>query len=587
MGAHFRRLHCNKFDSAGVHWGMQARLFQGLGAILALVALLAHAEDEVRFDFEQSVAPFHGMRIPPPSDDNVREVPTPMLGFSPGAARGGRGVLCFRFERRKDSFEFLRAGVDLAGLQQIEFDIKAAQKCAIGLLVEDSDGAKFNHVFQLAQDTWRKVQASPANFKLSDDSPAKKDRLDPACLRLGLSLIDLSVLVGMKEGANALWIDNFSVRRALPPNTKRNWNVTQDTVLTEAVRIEGELTIAKGATLTVRGTRVDLSAKVLVHSEAVLRFEKAVVSVPSVFPYEHGIELRYGAKLETRDTKLLLAKPWLVNLASGSQWEASGTEFSHRNLTANVRRGARLLFDGVSTPGELVIEPGAKAQLLKCRGFLIWLRTDPEAKGRITFPDGVEVKAWRAPEAFELDVAIQEGREVLWGLLAADRTSIEIPGAKLRTLGLAFTDSGARSIRGFQNKKAYGREPLEAGAIRLALEGSSIQTWNFYTARSANLNVTACTFGEALAFDDSEIVIEQSVCDGSGGYVGSMDRAKIEARQCRFTCPVVARGDSQLTLIDCEVSGDVIAADRGKLTLVRCRISGAKRVQPGAKLTEK
>lgn len=556
--------------------------------ILLLAALAASCVwcSEARYDFETGIGPFWavGIPLPPNPDGRQPEFLAPRLDDAPGAACQGKSAFRIDYNRKPGVLTAIGAQVDVTGLKRLAFQVKSSAGGLSVVTLEDYHGAKFHHGFMLPANRWTKIDLAPKDFKLSDDSPVKKRAVEPGRLKPGFAVADGAAIVRAPEGPATLWLDDITVTRRDPDLVRKDWTVTKDTMLKETARIEGIWIISEGVRVTVASPWLELPATVFVKKGATLRFEGGLVAVPSTYNYQFNLQVEDGARLETDGVKLAAAMPWGVGLNPGAAWHATKTVFPMHNLTATVPERGELVFNGVTTPGEMVLWPGAKVSLRDCTDVLVWLHTETGARGRLDLPDGKQIARWRAPKALGLDVTMANMKDVMWGLVPSEGNQLMVRDATLRTTGLLFKGKESATVRGLKNGLRYGAEPVLASKIALDLMGSSVQTWNIYGTEQANVKVEDCLFGEALTFAFSRMTIADSTCDGSGGYFGSKDHSTMEVRDSRIACRIVAHDDSKLTLVNCTIEGDIIAADRSTLTLINCKHTGGRRADPGAKL---
>ncbi|MCK6472569.1 MAG: hypothetical protein L6R28_12565 [Planctomycetes bacterium] len=556
--------------------------------IFLLAALTASCAwcSEAHYDFETGIGPFWALELPLPPNTAGRkpEFLTPRLDDASGAACQSKSAFRIDYSRKPGVLMAIGAQVDVTGLRRLAFQVKSSAGGLSVVTMEDHDGAKFHHGFMLPANRWTEIELAPKDFKLSDDSPVKKRAVEPGRLKPGFAVADAAAIVRSPEGPATLWLDDITVTRKDPELVRKDWTVTKDTVLKETARIEGYWIIAEGVKVTVASPWLELPATVFVKKGATLRFEGGLVAVPSTYNYQFNLQVEDGARLETDGVKLAPAMPWGVGLNPGAAWHATKTEFPMHNLTATVQDRGELIFKDVTTPGEMVLWPGAKVNLSDCTDVLVWLHTETGARGRLDLPDGKQIARWRAPKALGLDVTMTTVKDVMWGLVPSEGNQLMVRDATLRTTGLLFKSKESATVRGLKNGLRYGAEPVLASKIALDLKGSSVQTWNIYGTEQANVKVEDCLFGEALTFAFSRMTIADSTCDGSGGYFGSKDHSTMDVRDSRIACRIVAHDDSKLTLVNCTIEGDIIAADRSTLTLINCKHTGGQRADPGAKL---
>lgn len=562
--------------------GKRTVLASLIGWCAAAALHAQQAPDVSVFDFEQGIGPFAALVFPPQGKGYAP--PRVLRDDGPGSARTGSGALRFEYLRKPLVFPILHAPILLNDLQGIEFDVRSDEKALIALAVTDLDGAKFHYPLELAPKVWKRVQIRPQDFKLSDDSPVKKDALEPSRLSTGLNMLDALGLFGGKEVDNILLLDNLTVARGPLALRRGGFTVKQDTVWETPMALEGDLVVEANASLTIRSRRFRLTGKLKLMPGARVRIEDTLVEVPSAHPYQFGALVSDKARLEALRSSFTLARPWDLVVKPGGAWSAEKCAFPQGNVTVTAETGSDVRYEGVEQPGEMVISPGARVRLTDSKKVLLWFHLAAAARGALELPNGAYLLIWAAPKALGHDVEIKSSAEIQWGLVANEGCQVSVPKAELRTASFMAVGPGASLVEGLGNGNLYDAKPVQCGATRLDLNGTRVETWNLYAAGAAALHVKSSTFGEALAFGDAKIEVSGSTCDGTGGYLGARDRASLTVKQSTIKASVVAHNEAKIVLEDCTIEGDVTAADRSRVTLLRCKITGQVRRDSGAQL---
>ena len=217
--------------------------------------------------------------------------------------------------------------------------------------------------------------------------------------------------------------------------------------------------------------------------------------------------------------------------------------------------------------------------------MLFWLAAGPSLKGTLTLPHGAHVADWEAGHGWQLSV--KDCTKVLWALVSTAGSDATIARSALRAVGLHFGGRTKARLRGLHNGKPAPAAGLGAADRTLRFVKAPVETWNVYTALRAQLTVEDSTIGEAIAFMDSTMTIKGSLCDGTGGYVGARDNARVELTDCTIRSLVVARDASTIVLKHCTVEGDVWATGKATVHLEDCKVSGRVHADPGAVILRK
>jgi hypothetical protein len=102
--------------------------------------------------------------------------------------------------------------IPVTDLKELKVVIKSDVDAMIAFGLEDQDKARFHHMVHLPAGKETTVTMKPEDFKLNDDSPTKKEKVEPARLGDGYAVIDLGPIMGA-AGENTLHIRRVTVTR--------------------------------------------------------------------------------------------------------------------------------------------------------------------------------------------------------------------------------------------------------------------------------------------------------------------------------------------------------------------------------------
>ncbi|HEY9791159.1 MAG TPA: hypothetical protein V6D22_12205 [Candidatus Obscuribacterales bacterium] len=102
----------------------------------------------------------------------------------------------------------------------------------------------------------------------------------------------------------------------------------------------------------------------------------------------------------------------------------------------------------------------------------------------------------------------------------------------------------------------------------------------------ARLDISDCTFGELNALMESEAIVRNSTCDGSGGYILVANKTKVSMVNCTLNCPVVATDEGKLVLNHCRVNGDTSASDNAVIILQETILNGRRQQLGNGRIVE-
>ena len=202
-------------------------------------------------------------------------------------------------------------------------------------------------------------------------------------------------------------------------------------------------------------------------------------------------------------------------------------------------------------------------------GFLIvvlfWLVLPDSSIVQSSLPEDSLLVDWSFPDAgshgIPFHVEIDSCTTVLWGLISRTGSSATFRDTHFRVVGLYFESPDSLALNGLVNGSRHADDLVPAADRTLRLINSSVDTWNFYTALSAKLSLENCIFGETLAMDSSRVTILNSVCDGSGGYIGAMNKSFLIVFGSLIKSQVTSRQNAVLVGASSSFTGGELDAD--------------------------
>jgi hypothetical protein len=182
----------------------------------------------------------------------------------------------------------------------------------------------------------------------------------------------------------------------------------------------------------------------------------------------------------------------------------------------------------------------------------MWLVLPDSSIVDVSLPDNSLLIGWQFQDGdpgvsgIPYSLSIDSCTNVLWGLISMSGSDGTFTDTDFRTSGLFFTGQDSITVSNITNNSFYSDEIVNVPDRNLRMVNTQVTTWNFYPALRSNITINNCIFGELLAFDTSNVLIQNSICDGTGGYLGAI-------------------GHSFLVIIGSLVSSQAIAREYGFL----------------------
>ncbi len=188
----------------------------------------------------------------------------------------------------------------------------------------------------------------------------------------------------------------------------------------------------------------------------------------------------------------------------------------------------------------------------------VWPEFPSGSRAVYSPPSTGPVEAWSFPPPGSTGIGqhctLRRCEVLLWPMLVregCDLTLKDIPEENRVIVGLHLPNS--LRLEGLVNQAPVGTGNVEISDRSIRLENASIDTWNVYPERDAEVELQDSVVGEALAFEQSTLRLYNTVVDGTGGFFGSEASSTVTAENSTFTCDVQATGNSTMSFKDCLV----------------------------------
>jgi hypothetical protein len=489
--------------------------------------------------------------------------------------KSGKGALRFTYRRERGAVPVLfNPAAELTRLKQLVFWARSRKAALLRIVTTDRDGARFFRQLRLAAGEWTEVVVRPRELQLSKDSPVRKAAPDSSRLGAGFGLFDLGGLLG-ETGSNDLWIDDVRVERQPIQRSTGKWVIESGRKLVVSAdrRHDGPI-VVKGR-LEVRSSRFALHGDLSVDGGSVV-FDGPVIRLAQRYRGELKFVGRNKASLTFSRAAIYSLFPVTMETESGAAFELHGLRMLLQGLHAEVRPGCRFVVDRVVNAGEFVLAPGGDLQVEGSNLVLVWFTFLPGQKTTLSLPEGKHLARWTLPTTQGTKLEVRDSREVMWGLLTTHKTQVTIKGSTLRAVGVVFVEPAPVQVKGLRNRTRYADEVIAVSDRTLRLIDTSVTTWNFYAMQNARLSVRDCLFGEAMVFNQARMEVRDSTCDGTGGFLGVLNAARIKLVGCTLTCDVNTYSTSQAVFEGCKIKGNVTAADSSRVKLEGTPVEGLK-----------
>ncbi|MCK5148564.1 T9SS type A sorting domain-containing protein [bacterium] len=347
-----------------------------------------------------------------------------------------------------------------------------------------------------------------------------------------------------------------------------NTDPTEIVKITESRQHTGNLIIMNNGQLIIENADFNLDGSISIQGDGLLRMTGGHLQIIQSYIYEHEAFLLEQGRLELHDVQFTSSgHSWSIGMIQNAHYKMTESEVSDGFITVALLHESTASISGSTMPGEFLCLGANQIELDNNDFLLMWLVLPEGCAVETSLPDGKLVPDWHfsssvpAVTGIPYTVDIRNCTDVMWGLISNPNTQTTFSDTEFRALGLMFTEPDSTVVTGIVNNSTHQNDLIEISDRALQLRNSSVQTWSFYPSKKSNLTIENCITGEVLAQDSARVQLLNSVCDGTGGYIGAMNESFILCYGSLIRTQVIARMNSIFVLADCAITGQQIATD--------------------------
>lgn len=302
-------------------------------------------------------------------------------------------------------------------------------------------------------------------------------------------------------------------------------------IITSDQRVDGDIILQQQAVLEVREAELRIAGTITLLGDAQLKLTSATLQIEQSFAYEHGIVVHEQARLEWNDSTVRTWGSASVGIAGTSTAALQNIHVETGFLTWGLYQQSQVAINDCTHIGEFLPLDQTQLGFTDTTNYLLWVSLPPGATIDTSLPDGTAISNWTlgpaSPEVSGLasTVTMQNCGDVMWGLMARDSVQARFTDTDFRVAGTWFDASDPITISSLVNGAYWSDAHWEWGTYQLDLVNCNVQTWNFYAFTDSYLIFEHCIVGEILSTGNARVDFVNSLCDGSGGYLGVEDQA--------------------------------------------------------------
>ncbi len=203
----------------------------------------------------------------------------------------------------------------------------------------------------------------------------------------------------------------------------------------------------------------------------------------------------------------------------------------HENdwTTCGLYGHATINIHGCNQSGEYIMSDSCTANFVHADTLILWHHLPQTALINYSFPSGNPVYNYTfnntvlGVSGINYQVHADSCNDVMWALMPANGSDVTISNSTIRLIGAWFERGDTTSAYGVFNNSNYTNFTAPLADRNLHLINTSVQTWSFYVFDSSQVSIDSCQLGEIGTQQRANVIANQTLADGTGGYFWATD----------------------------------------------------------------
>jgi hypothetical protein len=341
----------------------------------------------------------------------------------------------------------------------------------------------------------------------------------------------------------------------------------------------GRIIVVNRGTLVLDSADFVLRGDVFVQDRGTLRVRKGSLLVAQQFAYQYGGTIAGRGRVELDTCRVNYGGfSWGPGLTDSASFEVDCCTLRLGFTTLGMLGSAQVRCSGSDFASEYVVFDSSRLDISRCDTALVWLGlpTGCVVDTRLPGADST-IRHWEfrsglpGVQGVGYSVTLDTVTGVMWGAFPLRGSSAIIRDSRLRATGVILQGTDSVYLAGLVNNQQYPDFTLGLADRTFRLVNTHLATWNLYPSDTVRFVLESSVFGELLAGSSAHATVQNAICDGTGGYIGSEWTSQLLVVGSMVNTQVVSRDRSVLFGAASTIRyGSVNATDASAMVLVFC-----------------
>ena len=320
-----------------------------------------------------------------------------------------------------------------------------------------------------------------------------------------------------------------------------------------AYNIPMDIYIIGDGVMLVRNADLSIKGNIMVLNKGIFDCDSSDVHFLQDYIYEFGMVVADSSELIMKNS-ITTFNRFPIGLVTLGNAHLLWENLDNKDwTTASVFGSSVDSLVNVSIAGEWLLSDQCYTSFKDTDTLLVWYFFPDSSVVDFTFPDGDTVNGFLFDSTLsnvsgiDYHTEIDNCHGVMWGMFPLCGSDVTITDSELRTTGLMF-NADSSSVSGLVNGLTYNDFMLPLQDRIYHLINTSVNTWSFYPADTSYLEISNSIFGECVGMGNTEYLIQNAFCDGSGGHIETTDNTVGMIFLSSLMCDVITNGHSVLVI---------------------------------------
>ncbi len=337
----------------------------------------------------------------------------------------------------------------------------------------------------------------------------------------------------------------------------------------------GRILVVNNGTLILDHANFTLRGMIYVLDHGKMRVRGGSLTFQQSYAYEYGV-MAFQAGEFSLDSATVFSsnQSWSMGAMDSAQYNVRNSTLRNGFNTVALIGKPRVTYFRSDFASEYVILDSARLSLTRCDTALIWLSFPDSSVVNLTLPNAdTTLKHWEIlpGSGIKYTVTLDTVSGVMWGTFPQKGCRATITNSKIRASGIMIPGRDSVHVSGLVNNQHYADYTLPLADRTYRLVNTDHMTWNLYPQDSTRFVLETSIFGEMLGYGAPRITVSNSICDGSGGYIGSEGNAQFVVIGSTIYTQVISRDRTFMVLAGSHINfGAVNATDASVMLVALC-----------------